>query len=102
MNDIVSLIPTSACLSFVYRKAIALCFSFVINFAECIFHYNGLMVEYLGSFIYRIMAFANKDYLTSFFLVIPLLSPLFVLNAFANASSTLLNRAGRVDSYVFS
>lgn len=67
MNGIVSLIPISVCLSFVYRKVTAFGISFVINFAKYIFHHRRLLVEYLGPFIYRIMAFANKDYSTSFF-----------------------------------
>jgi hypothetical protein len=92
VRGVVFLISFSACLSFVWRKAIDL-FEIILYPATALFiRFRSSVVGFLGSLIYTIISSANRDILTSSFPICILLISFYCLIALARTSSTILNR----------
>ena len=95
-KGVVFLIFYSACLSFVYRKAIDLgeLILYPATSLKLFIRLRSSLVEFLGSLIYTIISSEKSYILTfSFPIFIPLIS-FCCLIALARTSSTMLNRYG--------
>jgi hypothetical protein len=95
-KGVVSLISFSACLTFVYRKAIGL-FELILYQATSLklfIRLRSSLVEFLWSLIYTIISSAKSNILTSSFpICIPLIS-FCCRSVLAGNSSTMVNRKG--------